>query len=49
MIVNSGIRRVVYQKGYPDDFALQILSEGGVELERYGEAADSEQPKGVHP
>ena len=35
MIVNAGIRRVVYREGYPDDFALQMLDEGGVELERY--------------
>ena len=35
MIVNSGIKRVVYQEGYPDDFALEMLNEGGVELERY--------------
>ena len=35
MIVNSGIRRVVYRHGYPDDFALDMLNEGGVELERY--------------
>ena len=44
MIVNAGIRRVVYQDGYPDEFALQMLSEGGVELERYApeEAADGQ-------
>ena len=35
MIVNAGIRRVVYEEGYPDEFALQMLREGGVELERY--------------
>ena len=35
MIVNSGMTRVVYQEGYPDDFSLEILSESGVELERY--------------
>ena len=35
MIVNSGIVRVVYQEGYPDEFALEILREGGVLLERY--------------
>ena len=35
MIVNSGIKRVVYQEGYPDDFARQMLSEGGVALERF--------------
>ena len=37
MIVNSGIVRVVYQEGYPDEFAVEILREGGVLLERYGE------------
>ncbi len=35
MIVNSGIVRVVYQEGYPDEFSLEILKEGGVQLERY--------------
>ena len=35
MIVNSGIVRVVYREGYPDDFAREILKEGGVLLERY--------------
>ena len=37
MIVNAGIRRVVYQEGYPDDFAVEMLKEGGVILERYVE------------
>ena len=36
MIVNSGIKRVVYQEGYPDEFSLQMLTEGGVTLERFG-------------
>lgn len=35
MIVNSGIKRVVYKEGYPDDFSLEILSEGGVQLEKF--------------
>ena len=35
MIVNSGIKRVVYHEGYPDDFSLDILHESGVELERF--------------
>ena len=34
LIVNAGIQRVVYCEGYPDDFALEILKEGGVLLER---------------
>lgn len=35
MIVNAGISRVVYQKGYPDEFSLEIFRESGVKLERY--------------
>ena len=37
MIVNAGIVRVVYEHGYPDEFAVQMMKEGGVELCRFGE------------
>ena len=37
MIVNSGITRVVYKHGYPDEFSVQMLKEGGVLLERFVE------------
>ena len=35
MIVNSGIARVVYGEGYPDEFSLKIFEMAGVPLERY--------------
>jgi len=35
MIINAGIRRIVYQEGYPDEFSLEIFKEAGVLLERY--------------
>ena len=35
MIVNSGIARVVYGEGYPDEFALKIFEMAGVELLKY--------------
>ena len=35
MIVNSGIKRVVFLHPYPDDFSGTILSEGGVLVEQY--------------
>ena len=40
MICNSGIVRVVYEKGYPDPFSLEIFKEAGVQVECYskGEA-----------
>ena len=37
MIVNSGIRRIVYEQGYPDKFALEILEEADIQLEKYTE------------
>jgi len=39
MIVNAGIVRVVYREGYPDDFAVEMLKEGGVGLEKYEEVS----------
>ncbi len=35
MIINSGIKRIVYKYGYPDDFSLQLLSEANVKLVKY--------------
>ena len=35
MIVNAGIRRVVYEQGYPDEFSLEIFGETGVKLEKF--------------
>lgn len=37
MIVNSGIGRIVYEKGYPDAFSLEIIAESGVQIERFTE------------
>ena len=37
MIVNSGIDRIVYEKGYPDDFSIEIMTEAGVKIERFTE------------
>ena len=37
MIVNSGIKRVVYGEGYPDEFAMQMFEMAGVDIERYEE------------
>ena len=37
MIVNSGISRVVYEQGYPDEFALKMFEMAGVEILKYVE------------
>ena len=32
MILNAGIKKVIYKNGYPDDFALELFKESGVEI-----------------
>ncbi|HPQ70971.1 MAG TPA: dCMP deaminase family protein [bacterium] len=32
MLINAGIKRIVYTEGYPDDLARQMLDQAGVEL-----------------
>lgn len=41
MIVNVGIRRVVYEQGYPDAFALAVFEEADVKLEHFPEDAEA--------
>ena len=35
MIINAGIKRVVYEQGYPDEFSLEIFREAGTLLEKF--------------
>ncbi len=35
MLINSGITRIVYMQGYPDEFSVHLLQEAGVVLECY--------------
>lgn len=37
MIINSGIARVVFKEGYPDEFSMHLFSEANVLIERYKE------------
>ncbi len=42
MIINAGIKRIVYKYGYPDDFSLRLLSEANVELVKYEQPQEGE-------
>ena len=37
MIINSGIKEVIYKEGYPDEFSQKICEEAGVKLTKYNE------------
>lgn len=35
LIINSGIKRVVYRHDYPDEFSMKLFNEAGVKIEKY--------------
>lgn len=35
MIINAGIIRVVYESGYPDEFAMRLFTEANVEIVQF--------------
>jgi len=35
IIINSGIKRIVYCEDYPDEFAVRLCNEAGVELKKF--------------
>lgn len=37
IIINSGIKRIIYKHSYPDEFSVQLLKDAGVELIKYEE------------
>lgn len=37
LIINSGIKRVVYDLGYPDVFSLELFEKAGVEIVRFSD------------
>lgn len=36
LLVNAGVKRVVYDGEYPDELAVAILDEAGIALDRFG-------------
>jgi dCMP deaminase len=34
MLINAGIRRIVYEEGYPDALAAEMMTEAGIEVSR---------------
>ena len=47
MLINAGIRQVIFLEGYPDDLSQAMLEEAGIEVRPY--SADSQQPGGGTP
>ena len=37
MIINAGIKRIVYKEGYPDEFSMHLFSDAGTKIEKFEE------------
>lgn len=35
MLINAGIRRIVYEQGYPDHLAEEMIEEAGIEVRKF--------------
>lgn len=35
MLINAGIKKIVYEGEYPDELAMELLSEAGIEIVNY--------------
>jgi dCMP deaminase len=35
MIINAGIQKIVYEEGYADALAKEMLKESGIEVEKF--------------
>lgn len=40
MIINAGIKRIVYQQAYPDELAVELLKEAGIRFECFAEGLE---------
>ena len=37
IIINAGIKRIVYREGYPDEFSMKLFADAGTKIEKYEE------------
>ncbi len=41
MLINAGVKRIVYRDSYPDELSSALLAEAGVELVHFGGASEA--------
>jgi dCMP deaminase len=42
MVINAGIKRIVYEEGYGDQLASEMIAEAGIVLDRFERHKDGE-------
>ena len=43
MIINAGIKKVIYKHGYPDEFSMNLFEEAGLEVVKYPGEEDGKE------
>lgn len=43
MLINAGVKEIIYKDGYPDEFAKEILKEAGVKVIKFEELIKEEK------
>jgi len=46
MLINAGVKRIIYKEGYPDEFSRDILKEAGVEVVQFDELLKRSKEEG---
>jgi dCMP deaminase len=47
MLINSGVRQIIYLAGYPDQMSLGMLNEAGIQVHMFGPESIEEQESGT--
>ena len=47
MIINAGIEKIVYEEGYADALAKEMLEESGIEIEKFDRKSKVESGKSI--
>jgi dCMP deaminase len=47
MIINAGIEKIVYEEGYADALAKEMLEESGIEIEKFDRKSKRESGKSI--
>jgi dCMP deaminase len=45
MLINAGVKEIIYKEGYPDEFAKEILKEAGVKVIRFDKLLKNKKVK----
>ena len=47
MLINAGLKTIVYLEGYPDDLAMELLAESGIEVTAYNPSVSEQSAEVV--